>query len=285
MHNPVTATHDPVERGITAPPAISACDPGPGAVRAAVHPHGHARDHDGHRRARPAAARHVRARRRAALARRETIARRRQDRDRRNLRGVPRRAPNGASSMPRPRRRRFARAALQSRAGPHCAYETTCPLHEQLSPSCKRLPAPAAGGALAGRTQRRAPLDPPPGMRGPSALRPVPTQRKDALDEFSADPDRRGRTRARAPSSPSSSKRTATRSCSPTAAGTRWRSSPATGPSWCSADINGHTLGLLDAVRGGEGLGRRDRPGHAADRAHRECGRARAGPGVRPRRR
>ena len=26
MHNPVTATHDPVERGITAPPAISACD-------------------------------------------------------------------------------------------------------------------------------------------------------------------------------------------------------------------------------------------------------------------
>ena len=29
MHNPVTATHDPVERGITAPPAISACDPGP----------------------------------------------------------------------------------------------------------------------------------------------------------------------------------------------------------------------------------------------------------------
>ena len=29
MHNPVTATHDPVERDITAPPAISACDPGP----------------------------------------------------------------------------------------------------------------------------------------------------------------------------------------------------------------------------------------------------------------
>ena len=29
MHNPVTATHDPVERGITAPPAISATDPGP----------------------------------------------------------------------------------------------------------------------------------------------------------------------------------------------------------------------------------------------------------------
>ena len=29
MHNPVTATHDPVERGITAPPAISACDSGP----------------------------------------------------------------------------------------------------------------------------------------------------------------------------------------------------------------------------------------------------------------
>jgi len=29
MHNPVTATHDPVERGITAPPAMSACDSGP----------------------------------------------------------------------------------------------------------------------------------------------------------------------------------------------------------------------------------------------------------------
>jgi hypothetical protein len=29
MHNSVTATHDPVERGITAPRAISACDPGP----------------------------------------------------------------------------------------------------------------------------------------------------------------------------------------------------------------------------------------------------------------
>ncbi len=28
MHNPVTATHDPVERGITPPPAISACDSG-----------------------------------------------------------------------------------------------------------------------------------------------------------------------------------------------------------------------------------------------------------------
>ncbi len=29
MHNSVTATHDPVERDITAPPAMSACDPGP----------------------------------------------------------------------------------------------------------------------------------------------------------------------------------------------------------------------------------------------------------------
>jgi hypothetical protein len=29
MHNSVTATHDPVERGITAPPAITACDSGP----------------------------------------------------------------------------------------------------------------------------------------------------------------------------------------------------------------------------------------------------------------
>ena len=29
MHNPLTATHDPVERDITVPPAISACDPGP----------------------------------------------------------------------------------------------------------------------------------------------------------------------------------------------------------------------------------------------------------------
>ena len=29
MHNPVTATHDSVERGITPPPQISACDSRP----------------------------------------------------------------------------------------------------------------------------------------------------------------------------------------------------------------------------------------------------------------
>ena len=29
MHNSVTATHDPVEQGVTAPPGMSACDPGP----------------------------------------------------------------------------------------------------------------------------------------------------------------------------------------------------------------------------------------------------------------
>ena len=73
MHNPVTATHDPVERGITAPPTISACDPGSArparfaplltrAVTLAI-----TTVTDG---GRPAAARDVRARRRAALARR-----------------------------------------------------------------------------------------------------------------------------------------------------------------------------------------------------------------------
>ena len=39
-------------------------------------------------------------------------------------------------------------------------------------------------------------------------------------------------------------------------------------PQLVLADINGQTLGLLDAVRGGEGLAGRDRPGHADDRAH-----------------
>ena len=55
-------------------------------------------------------------------------------------------------------------------------------------------------------------------------------------------------------------------------------------PQLVLADINGQTLGLLDAVRGGEGLAGRDRPGHADDRAHRAGGRARPGAGVRARR-
>ena len=49
MHNPVTATHDPVERGITAPPAISACDPGPARFTPLFTRTVEARDHDGHR--------------------------------------------------------------------------------------------------------------------------------------------------------------------------------------------------------------------------------------------
>ena len=56
------------------------------------------------------------------------------------------------------------------------------------------------------------------------------------------------------PSSPSNSKRTATRSCSPTAAGTRCALLASHRPQLVLADINGQTLGLLDAVRGGEGL-------------------------------
>ena len=92
MHNPVTATHDPVQRGITAPPTISACDSGPPrparfaplftrAIRLAITT---VTDELGR-----AAARRVRARRRAALARREPIALRRQARDQRGQRRVP----------------------------------------------------------------------------------------------------------------------------------------------------------------------------------------------------
>ena len=56
-------------------------------------------------------------------------------------------------------------------------------------------------------------------------------------------------------------------------------------PQLVLADLNGQTLGLLDAVRRGAGDGRRVRPAHADDRADRARGRARARSRVRPRRR
>ena len=60
MHNPAPTTATVAGRDDRAPRAAERARPA-SAVRAAVHPPRRARDHDGHRRARPAARRHLRA--------------------------------------------------------------------------------------------------------------------------------------------------------------------------------------------------------------------------------
>ena len=93
------------------------------------------------------------------------------------------------------------------------------------------------------------------------------------------------RTRPPAPSSPTTSPPTATRCSPPTARPARSPRSKRGSPTWCICDVNGDTLGLLDAVATADGFASPDRPRRAADRAHRTRRRARARALPRARRR
>ena len=187
--------------------------------------------------------------------------------------------------MPRPRRRRFARGALRSRAGPRTDRLRAPPARStgRCPQLRKRLPypGPALGLQLptpdAGRSKR------PPGHGGPLALRPVPTRTKGALDEFSADPDRRGeREHAYLP-------RGATRGGWLRGRARRQPPARARAPRQPPArtGVGGHQRAHARSARRRprrRGAGRRDRPVHADDRAHLAGGRARPGASVRARR-
>ena len=154
-----------------------------------------------------------------------------------------------------------------------------CPPTEQLSPSAANAsPATAAGGTPLAGHQRRAPRIRPPRHGGRSALRPVPTQRKDdsmssqliLIVEENAEHPHLPRRPARSRRLRDPARR------QPPARAAPPRQPPAT------ARARGHQRADARAARRcsqRRGAGRRDRPEHAADRAHRPRGRARRGCG------